>query len=52
MVSFHSLWTLLLFICFIGIFLWSYSSRRKADFKQAANLVFDQDEKPKNLRRD
>lgn len=47
MVSFHSIWTLVLFISFIGIFLWAYSSRRKTDFEQAANLVFDQDEKQK-----
>lgn len=43
-VSFHSLWTLTLFISFVGIVFWAYSSRRKADFEEAANLVFDEDE--------
>ncbi len=40
-VSFHSIWTLILFISFIGIVFWAYSSRRKNDFEEAANLVFD-----------
>ena len=31
------------FITFIGILLWAYSSRNAADFKEAANLPFEQD---------
>lgn len=46
-ISFHSLWTLILFVSFIGIVLWAYSHRRKVDFEQAANLVFA-DDKDKN----
>ena len=30
----------MMFIAFIGIFLWAYSSKRKADFDEAANLPF------------
>ncbi|MBT5230885.1 MAG: cbb3-type cytochrome c oxidase subunit 3 [Methylococcales bacterium] len=36
----HSIHTVLMFIAFIGIFLWAYSSKRKADFDEAANLPF------------
>lgn len=36
----HSIWTVLLFVSFIGIVIWAYSKRRKDDFKNAANLVF------------
>lgn len=42
--SFHSLWTLVIFVSFIGIVLWAYSSRRKKEFDEAANLVFADEE--------
>ncbi|AMG31831.1 CcoQ/FixQ family Cbb3-type cytochrome c oxidase assembly chaperone [Grimontia hollisae] len=45
MASFHALWTLMIFICFIVIVLWAYSSRRKKEFDEAANLVFADEEK-------
>ena len=41
----HSIWTVLVFIVFIGIVLWAYSGRRKQDFDEAARLVLD-DDKP------
>jgi len=41
----HSIWTVVVFIVFIGIVLWSYSGRRKKDFDEAARLVLD-DDKP------
>ncbi|MBE1274429.1 cbb3-type cytochrome oxidase subunit 3 [Enterovibrio baiacu] len=44
-VSFHSIWTLVIFVCFIVIALWAYSGRRKKDFDEAANLVFADEEK-------
>ncbi|MDZ4098655.1 MAG: cbb3-type cytochrome c oxidase subunit 3 [Methylophilaceae bacterium] len=31
------------FIVFIGIVVWAWSRRREEDFKQAANLPFEQD---------
>ena len=40
----HSIWTVLVFIVFIGIVLWAYSGRRKNDFDEAARLVLDDDE--------
>jgi cytochrome c oxidase cbb3-type subunit 4 len=41
----HSIWTVLLFTCFIGIVIWAYSKRRKPAFDEAANLVFADEEK-------
>jgi cytochrome c oxidase cbb3-type subunit 4 len=37
--------TVLLMIAFIGVCFWAYSSKRKADFDEAANLPFADDEK-------
>jgi len=34
------LFTVLSFLTFIGIVLWTYSARRSADFETAANLPF------------
>lgn len=36
--------TLVSFLTFVGIFLWAWSSRRKAAFEEAANLVFDEED--------
>ena len=41
----HSIWTVLVFICFIGIVLWAYSKRQKPRFEEAANLVFADEDK-------
>lgn len=43
----RSLITLLSFIAFVGIVLWAWSSRRKHDFDEAANLPFADDEMQK-----
>jgi cytochrome c oxidase cbb3-type subunit 4 len=34
------------FIAFIGLVLWAYSSRRKENFDEAANLPFADEPKP------
>lgn len=39
----HSIWTVVVFVVFIGIVLWAYSGRRKKDFDEAARLVLDED---------
>ena len=39
--------TIVVMLTFIGIFAWAYSSRRKKEFSDAANLVFSDDEKTK-----
>ncbi len=38
---FHSLWTVLLLITFIGIVLWAWSGRRRAAFDAAARLPLE-----------
>lgn len=40
----HSIWTVLVFIYMLAIIVWAYSSKQKASFDEAANLVFADDE--------
>jgi cytochrome c oxidase cbb3-type subunit 4 len=40
----RGLFTLFMFLAFLGIVLWAYSSRRKDDFDEAANLPLQDDE--------
>lgn len=44
----HSIWTVAVFIVFIGIVLWAYSSRRKKGFDEAARMVLDEDKPVKD----
>jgi len=45
MSLFHSIWTALLFLLFIGIVIWAWSRRQKERFDDAANIPFkDEDE--------
>ena len=46
MALFHSIWTVLLFVIFIGIALWAWSSRRSKDFAEAARLPLDDEIEP------
>ncbi len=41
----QSVWTVIVFVVFIGIVVWAYSSRRKADFDKAGRMAMD-DDKP------
>jgi len=41
---FRGLYTVLMLLIFIGICFWAYSSRRKTDFDEAAQLPLDEDE--------
>ncbi|WOT03617.1 cbb3-type cytochrome oxidase subunit 3 [Shewanella youngdeokensis] len=36
--------TIVVMVTFVGIFAWAYSSSRKKQFDEAANLVFSDDE--------
>jgi cytochrome c oxidase cbb3-type subunit 4 len=38
--------TVLLLIAFLGIVAWAWSSKRKSEFEQAANLPLGNDERP------
>ncbi len=40
---FQSIWTIVIMVTFLGIVVWAYSSKRKADFDEAAQLPFDDD---------
>jgi len=43
-VIFHSFWTVLLLILFIGIVVWAFSSRRKRAFDEAARLPLEDED--------
>lgn len=45
-LSFHSIWTLIIFISFIGIVFWAYSSRRQKQFDDIAQAIFDEQNHP------
>lgn len=40
----RSIMTLVSFVTFLGIVAWAYSRGRKADFEEAAQLVFDDED--------
>ncbi len=42
--TFHSWWTVLMFVLFIGIVVWAWSSRRKTRFDAAARLPLEDEE--------
>jgi cytochrome c oxidase cbb3-type subunit 4 len=41
--SLRSLATVVSFVMFVGILVWTFSGRKTADFEQAAKLPFEQD---------
>lgn len=44
----HSIWTVLLFVCFVGVVWWAFGSKRKSRFEQDAKMIFDEDDKEKS----
>jgi cytochrome c oxidase cbb3-type subunit 4 len=46
-----TIFTLVVFISFVGVLIWAFSKKSKAGFDEAANLVFD-DEKNVNLKQE
>ena len=40
-----SAWTIIVFILFIAIVVWAWSSKNKEDFEAAARIPFDDDDK-------
>ena len=40
----HGIWTLMLFVCFIGVIWWAFGKNQKSRFDEAANLIFDDEE--------
>lgn len=47
-----SIFTVIVFICFIGIVWWAFSSRNKKRFDEAANLPFADEEKDESQKVD
>jgi cytochrome c oxidase cbb3-type subunit 4 len=43
-IDFHSFYTLLMLVVFVGICIWAWSSKRKKFFNDAANLPFADEE--------
>ena len=43
----QSVWTVMAMAVFIGIVVWAFSRRKKADFEQAGRMAID-DDKPAN----
>jgi cytochrome c oxidase cbb3-type subunit 4 len=43
MIAFNSILTIVLFLVFIGIVIWAWSSKRKKQFDEAARLPLDDD---------
>lgn len=41
-----SIWTAVLFVIFIGIAVWAWSSRQKKAFDEAANIPFKEENRP------
>jgi len=39
----RGVFTVVMLVMFIGIFVWAWSSRRKTDFEEAAQLPLDED---------
>jgi len=42
-ILFHSIWTVVMLVVFIGIWAWAWSSKRKGAFDEAARLPLDDD---------
>lgn len=45
-----SIFTVIVFVSFIGIVLWAFSKRNKDSFDEAANLVFADEDGDKNTK--
>lgn len=43
-ITWRSIYTVIVFVLFIGIALWAYSKGRKKNFDEAANSIFEEDE--------
>jgi len=42
-IEFHGYWTLVLLVLFIAIIIWAWSSKRKKEFDELANLPLDEE---------
>ena len=42
----ESVWTVVVLVLFVGIVIWAWSGKRKRAFDEAANIPFNEDDKP------
>ena len=42
----QSIWTVVVLVLFVGIVIWAWSSKRKQEFDEAANIPFHEDDTP------
>ena len=47
-----SIFTVIVFVCFIGVVWWAFSSRNKKKFDEAANLPFADEDKDQEKSRE
>lgn len=40
----HSIWTVVLFVAFVGIIFWAWSGKRKKSFNDAAQMPLEDEE--------
>ncbi|RTZ16861.1 cbb3-type cytochrome oxidase subunit 3 [Vibrio aquaticus] len=40
----HSIWTIVLFVSFVGVVWWAFGKNRKSRFEEDANLIFADEE--------
>jgi cytochrome c oxidase cbb3-type subunit 4 len=45
-----SVFTVVVFVSFLGVVWWVFKVRKKADFDAAANLIFDDENKQSNSK--
>lgn len=48
LITVRSIFTVLVFVAFIGVWIWAWSSKRKKSFDEAANLPFVEDGNPEH----
>lgn len=51
LVTLRSIFTVLIFVAFIGVWIWAWSSKRKQAFDEAANLPFVEDDTDTNTHK-
>ena len=49
---FHSIWTILVLVIFLGVVFWAYSNRNKQKFDEAARDIIDDDDSVEATRKD
>lgn len=50
-ILFHSIWTVVLLVLFIGIWAWAWSAKRRNSFDAAARLPLDDDDTTQSAER-